>query len=168
MERERIRQRILHALEALSERLAAAGRFADAVEAAMLATSAERAEQAGSWWSTPWPRCNTTRDIVAGDSVAPPVRNRQRAMPTAAQRCAGCPSARESGSVVQTAAWATMQQAVGAQRHRLDPLPAMTSSSLCRGRGQRRRDGTPRSVLQLKGARFEARIIASAPNSDPV
>jgi len=41
MERERIRQRILHALEALSERLAAAGRFADAVEAAMLATSAE-------------------------------------------------------------------------------------------------------------------------------
>ena len=41
MERERIRQRILHALEALSERLAATGRFADAVEAAMLATSAE-------------------------------------------------------------------------------------------------------------------------------
>jgi len=41
IERERIRQRILHALEALSERLAAAGRFADAVEAAMLATSAE-------------------------------------------------------------------------------------------------------------------------------
>jgi DNA-binding SARP family transcriptional activator len=41
MERERVRQRILHALEALSERLAAAGRFADAIEAAMLATSAE-------------------------------------------------------------------------------------------------------------------------------
>lgn len=41
IERERIRQRILHALEALSERLAAAGRFADAIEAAMLATSAE-------------------------------------------------------------------------------------------------------------------------------
>ena len=41
MERERIRQRILHALEALSERLAVAGRFADAIEAAMLATSAE-------------------------------------------------------------------------------------------------------------------------------
>jgi DNA-binding SARP family transcriptional activator len=41
MERERVRQRILHALEALSEWLAAAGRFADAVEAAMLATSAE-------------------------------------------------------------------------------------------------------------------------------
>ena len=41
MERERIRQRILHALEALSERLAAAGRFADAIEAAILATSAE-------------------------------------------------------------------------------------------------------------------------------
>lgn len=41
MERERVRQRILHALEALSEKLAAAGRFADAVEAAMLATSAE-------------------------------------------------------------------------------------------------------------------------------
>jgi DNA-binding SARP family transcriptional activator len=41
MERERIRQRILHALEALSERLASAGRFADAIEAAMLATSAE-------------------------------------------------------------------------------------------------------------------------------
>jgi DNA-binding SARP family transcriptional activator len=41
MERERVRQRILHALEALSERLAAAGRFADAIEAAILATSAE-------------------------------------------------------------------------------------------------------------------------------
>jgi DNA-binding SARP family transcriptional activator len=41
MERERIRQRILHALEALSEKLAAAGRFADAIEAAILATSAE-------------------------------------------------------------------------------------------------------------------------------
>jgi DNA-binding SARP family transcriptional activator len=41
MERERIRQRILHALDVLSERLAAVGRFADAIEAAMLATSAE-------------------------------------------------------------------------------------------------------------------------------
>jgi DNA-binding SARP family transcriptional activator len=41
IERERVRQRILHALESLSERLAAAGRFADAIEAAMLATSAE-------------------------------------------------------------------------------------------------------------------------------
>ena len=41
IERERVRQRILHALEALSERLAAAGRFADAIEAALLATSAE-------------------------------------------------------------------------------------------------------------------------------
>ena len=41
MERERIRQRILHALEALSEKLATAGRFADAIESAMLATNAE-------------------------------------------------------------------------------------------------------------------------------
>ena len=41
MERERIRQRILHALEALSAQLADAGRFANAVEAAMLAISAE-------------------------------------------------------------------------------------------------------------------------------
>jgi DNA-binding SARP family transcriptional activator len=41
IERERIRQRILHALEALSEKLAAMGRFADAIEAALLATSAE-------------------------------------------------------------------------------------------------------------------------------
>lgn len=41
IERERIKQRILHALEALSGRLAAAGRFADAIEAALLATSAE-------------------------------------------------------------------------------------------------------------------------------
>ena len=41
MERERVRQRIMHALEALSARLTAAGRFADAIEAAMLATSAE-------------------------------------------------------------------------------------------------------------------------------
>jgi DNA-binding SARP family transcriptional activator len=41
IERERIRQRVLHALEALSDRLAGAGRFADAIEAAMLAASAE-------------------------------------------------------------------------------------------------------------------------------
>jgi DNA-binding SARP family transcriptional activator len=41
MERERVRQRIMHALEALSEKLAATHRFADAIEAAMLATSAE-------------------------------------------------------------------------------------------------------------------------------
>jgi DNA-binding SARP family transcriptional activator len=41
VERERVRQLIMHALEALSEKLAAAGRFADAIEAAMLATSAE-------------------------------------------------------------------------------------------------------------------------------
>lgn len=41
IERERIRQRVLHALEALSERLSAVGKFADAIESAMLATSAE-------------------------------------------------------------------------------------------------------------------------------
>jgi len=41
MERERIRQRLLHALEALSARLASLKRFADAVDAAMLAVSAE-------------------------------------------------------------------------------------------------------------------------------
>lgn len=41
IERERIRQRVLHALEALSGRLSAVGRFADAIESAMLATSAE-------------------------------------------------------------------------------------------------------------------------------
>jgi DNA-binding SARP family transcriptional activator len=41
IERERIRQRVLHALEALSGRLSAAGRFADAIESALLATSAE-------------------------------------------------------------------------------------------------------------------------------
>jgi DNA-binding SARP family transcriptional activator len=41
MERERIRQRILHALEALSRQLARLGRFADAVDAALLAASAD-------------------------------------------------------------------------------------------------------------------------------
>jgi DNA-binding SARP family transcriptional activator len=41
MERERLRQRVLHALEALSRQLASLGRFADAIEAAMLAMSAE-------------------------------------------------------------------------------------------------------------------------------
>ena len=41
MERERIRQRLLHALEALSGQLAALGRFADAVNAALLAVSAD-------------------------------------------------------------------------------------------------------------------------------
>jgi DNA-binding SARP family transcriptional activator len=40
-ERERIRQRLLHALEALSCRLASLSRFADAVDAALLAVSAE-------------------------------------------------------------------------------------------------------------------------------
>jgi DNA-binding SARP family transcriptional activator len=40
-ERERIRQRLLHALEALSQRLVAAGRWADAVEAAISAVSAD-------------------------------------------------------------------------------------------------------------------------------
>jgi DNA-binding SARP family transcriptional activator len=41
LERERIRQRILHALEALSGKLVDMGRFADAIEAAILAVSAE-------------------------------------------------------------------------------------------------------------------------------
>jgi len=41
IERERLRQRTLHALEALSKRLSLAGRFADAIEAAMLAVNAE-------------------------------------------------------------------------------------------------------------------------------
>jgi DNA-binding SARP family transcriptional activator len=40
-ERERIRQRLLHALEALSRRLVAEGRCADAVEAAISAVSAD-------------------------------------------------------------------------------------------------------------------------------
>jgi DNA-binding SARP family transcriptional activator len=41
VERERLRQRMLHALEELSRRLASAGRFADAVEAAIVAIGAE-------------------------------------------------------------------------------------------------------------------------------
>jgi len=41
MERERVRQRMLHALETLSRTLTRAGRFADAIEAAMLAVRAE-------------------------------------------------------------------------------------------------------------------------------
>jgi DNA-binding SARP family transcriptional activator len=41
MERERIRQRLLHALEALSVRLTFLGRFGDAVNAALLAVGAE-------------------------------------------------------------------------------------------------------------------------------
>ena len=41
LERERIRQRLLHALEALSCQLVRAGRFAEAVEAAMMAVTAE-------------------------------------------------------------------------------------------------------------------------------
>jgi DNA-binding SARP family transcriptional activator len=40
-ERERIRQRLLYALEMLSRRLVAAGRCAEAVEAAMSAVSAD-------------------------------------------------------------------------------------------------------------------------------
>jgi DNA-binding SARP family transcriptional activator len=40
-ERERIRQRLLHALETLSQRLSAAGRCADAIEAAISAVSAD-------------------------------------------------------------------------------------------------------------------------------
>jgi DNA-binding SARP family transcriptional activator len=41
LEHERIRQRVLHALEALSARLASLGRFGEAVDAALLAVSAE-------------------------------------------------------------------------------------------------------------------------------
>ena len=41
VERERLRQRMLHALEELSRTLASAGRFADAVEAAIVAIGAE-------------------------------------------------------------------------------------------------------------------------------
>ena len=41
VERERLRQRMLHALEELSRRLAGAGRYADAVEAAIVAIGAE-------------------------------------------------------------------------------------------------------------------------------
>jgi DNA-binding SARP family transcriptional activator len=41
LERERVRQRLLHALEALSRQLAGAGRCAEAVEAAMMAVTAE-------------------------------------------------------------------------------------------------------------------------------
>jgi DNA-binding SARP family transcriptional activator len=41
VERERVRQRLLHALESLSCRLSEAGRCAEAVEAAMMAVSAE-------------------------------------------------------------------------------------------------------------------------------
>lgn len=40
-ERERLRQRMLHAIEALSRALGAVGRHADAVEAAMVATEAD-------------------------------------------------------------------------------------------------------------------------------
>jgi DNA-binding SARP family transcriptional activator len=41
MERERVRQRLLHALEALSSQLAQVGRCAEAVDAAMMAVTAE-------------------------------------------------------------------------------------------------------------------------------
>jgi DNA-binding SARP family transcriptional activator len=41
LERERLRQRILHALEALSRRLLAAGRYASALEAALAAVEVE-------------------------------------------------------------------------------------------------------------------------------
>jgi len=41
VDRERIRQRMLHALETLSRRLVAAGRFADAIEAAITAVGAD-------------------------------------------------------------------------------------------------------------------------------
>jgi DNA-binding SARP family transcriptional activator len=41
MERERLRQRMLHALEALSGKLIRAGRFAEAVEAALVAVSVD-------------------------------------------------------------------------------------------------------------------------------
>jgi len=41
MERERIRQRLLHALEALSVRLVSLGRYGEAVDAALLAVSAD-------------------------------------------------------------------------------------------------------------------------------
>src|SRR5262249_31215414 len=47
MERERMRQQILHALEALSRQLSAAGRGAEAIEAALLAVGAEPLRESG-------------------------------------------------------------------------------------------------------------------------
>lgn len=47
MERERLRQRMLHALEAQSRLLVREGRFGDAVEAAMLAVNAEPLRESG-------------------------------------------------------------------------------------------------------------------------
>jgi DNA-binding SARP family transcriptional activator len=47
MERERLRQRLLHALEAMSRRLAELGRFAEAVEAAMMAVSVDPLRESG-------------------------------------------------------------------------------------------------------------------------
>ena len=41
MDRERIRQRMLHALEMLSRELSKAGRYADAIDAALTAISAD-------------------------------------------------------------------------------------------------------------------------------
>lgn len=47
MERERIRQRVLHALDALSVCLAGLGRFGEAVDAALLAVNAEPLRESG-------------------------------------------------------------------------------------------------------------------------
>lgn len=47
IERERIRQRLLHALEALSRHLVRAGRYAEAVESAMVAVGVEPLRESG-------------------------------------------------------------------------------------------------------------------------
>jgi DNA-binding SARP family transcriptional activator len=47
LERERLRQRVLHALEALSRQLGGSGRHADAVEAALAAVNAEPLRESG-------------------------------------------------------------------------------------------------------------------------
>jgi DNA-binding SARP family transcriptional activator len=49
VERERVRQRLLHALEALSRQLVRMRRCAEAVEAAMMAVSAEPLRESAQW-----------------------------------------------------------------------------------------------------------------------
>ncbi|MGH3824078.1 MAG: AfsR/SARP family transcriptional regulator [Pseudonocardiaceae bacterium] len=83
VERERMRQRVLHALEALNRRLVDAGRYAEAVEAAMLAVGAEplresaqraliEAHLAEGNWVEGWRSYQAYRDLLRRElSVEP-------------------------------------------------------------------------------------------------
>jgi hypothetical protein len=69
IERERVRQRLLHALEALSRQLAQTGRCAEAVDAAMMAVAAESLRESAQRVAAAVPRSGAALDLLRADSA---------------------------------------------------------------------------------------------------